>query len=160
MPYIVDGHNLIGKLPGIRLADPDDERRLAEQLQAYAQQTHRALTVYFDKGQFGGQDIRAGRVTLKFVSGRTADQAIADHLRRLRGDARNWTVVSSDREVQAEARAAGAKVVSSESFAAMLCEKGDTEIAQREAPSLSEDEIAEWEAIFSRRGSGEPPEET
>ncbi len=154
MPYIIDGHNLIGKLHGIELSDPEDERRLAEELQGFAHRTRRRLTIYFDRGTPGGRDIRAGLVSLIFVSGRTADQAIAAHLGRLRGDARNWTVVSSDREVQAEAHAAGARVLSSEVFAKMLADAGDQGVTDREAPAMTEDEIAEWEVLFSHRKTG------
>lgn len=151
MPYIIDGHNLIGKLPGIQLSDPEDERQLAQELQAFAHRTRRRLTVYFDRGTPGGRDVRAGLVTLKFVSGRTADQAIAAHLRSLGGDANNWTVVTSDREVQAEVRAAGARVLSSEAFAGMLRAEDGESSPGRSTPTLSEGEIAEWEALFSRR---------
>jgi hypothetical protein len=151
MPYIIDGHNLIGKLPGIQLSDPEDERQLAEELQVFAHRTRRRLTVYFDRGTPGGRDIRAGLVSLKFVSGRTADQAIAAHLRSLGGDASNWTVVTSDHEVQAEARAAGARVLSSETFVGMLGDEDDKSPTGRQTPTLSEGEIAEWEALFSRR---------
>jgi predicted RNA-binding protein with PIN domain len=154
MPYIIDGHNLIGKLPGIQLSDPEDERRLAEQLQAFASRTRRSLTVYFDRGQPGGADLRAGLVTLKFVSGRTADEAIAGHLRRLKGEARNWTIVSSDRQVQADARAAGARVLSSEAFAEMIGEPQGGGAPSRETPDLSEEEIARWEDLFKSHRKG------
>jgi len=154
MPYIIDGHNLIGVLPSIQLSDPEDERQLADLLQGFAQRTRRRLTVYFDRGALGGRDIRAGLVTLKFVSSGTADDAIAAHLRRLRGDAGNWTIVSSDRQVQAEARSAGAKILSSETFAGMLPGESDQAPDARQTPDLSEDEIAEWEAIFARRHRG------
>jgi predicted RNA-binding protein with PIN domain len=164
MPYIIDGHNLIGKLPGIQLSDPEDERQLAQELQAFAHRTRRRLTVYFDRGTPGGRDVRAGLVTLKFVSGRTADQAIAAHLRSLGGEASNWTVVTSDREVQAEARAAGAKVISSEAFAGMLGDEDGDEDGEsppgRATPNLSEGEIAEWEALFSRRKGDEHSSKT
>jgi predicted RNA-binding protein with PIN domain len=151
MPYIIDGHNLIGALPEIKLSDPEDERRLAAALQRYAQETRRSLTVYFDRGQPGAGDMRSGRLTLRFVSGRTADQAIASHLRRLKGDAKNWTVVTSDRAVQAEARAAGARVVSSESFAREMRRSPGQIAATRETPDLSAEEVAQWEDLFKRR---------
>lgn len=151
MPYIIDGHNLIGALPGIDLSDPEDERRLAEELGAFARRTRRRLTVYFDRGTPGAHDVRSGLVTLKFVSGRSADQAIAEHVHRLGGDVHNWTVVSSDREVQAEARAAGARVLSSQEFASLLRRGGFQGEENTGEPHLSDEEIAEWEVLFNRR---------
>ena len=35
MPFLIDGHNLIGRMPGISLDDPDDEARLVAQLRAF-----------------------------------------------------------------------------------------------------------------------------
>ena len=39
MPVLIDGHNLIAKLPGIHLDDPDDEERLVERLRRYQART-------------------------------------------------------------------------------------------------------------------------
>jgi hypothetical protein len=36
MPFLIDGHNLIGALPDLDLDDPDDEARLVERLQRLA----------------------------------------------------------------------------------------------------------------------------
>ncbi len=154
MPYLVDGHNLIGKLDWIELSDPDDERQLAEALADFCRRTQRAVTTYFDGGQPGGAHTqRLGRLTLNFVSSpRTADDAIAAHVRRLGGEARNWTVVSSDAAVQAEARSAGARVLSSEAFAALMTADPGGQARGRETPQLSEEEVAMWEAMFKRRG--------
>ena len=35
MPILIDGHNLIAKLPDLRLDDPDDEAKLVARLRAY-----------------------------------------------------------------------------------------------------------------------------
>ncbi len=106
MPYIIDGHNLIGKLPGLQLDDLDDEQELIQVLQDFCQQTGKDVEIYFDRSASGHARANVhGRVTARFVrSGETADQAIARHLKRLGNAAANWTVVSSDREVQNAAR--------------------------------------------------------
>ncbi|MBL8045607.1 MAG: hypothetical protein JNL09_03645, partial [Anaerolineales bacterium] len=50
MPFLIDGHNLIGKMPGLRLDDPDDERQLVQFLRAYLARVKKSGTVVFDRG--------------------------------------------------------------------------------------------------------------
>jgi hypothetical protein len=76
-------------------------------------------------------------VVARFVrQGRTADQAITEKLRRLGGEARNWTVVSSDREVQVNARALRAKTMRAEEFNRQLLD-----VLTEQSHSFAEDEI-------------------
>jgi predicted RNA-binding protein with PIN domain len=153
LPYIIDGHNLIGAMKHIHLDDPDDEMHLASQLRRFCAHTGRRVTVYFDKGAPGRQTSQdAGGLSVRFVKPpRSADQAIAQHLERLRGNARNWTVVSSDQEVQASARRAGAQVVSSREFARTLSAR-ERESDQPEKPGqkLTDEDVEEWQKIFRK----------
>jgi hypothetical protein len=90
-------------------------------------------------------------VIARFVrQGSTADEAIRAKLSRLGGSARNWTVVSSDREVQASARAARARVMPSEAFAAQLLEgsTGPSKQAGTRPEGLGPDELADWMRLF------------
>ncbi|MBP1702274.1 MAG: hypothetical protein H6Q38_1381, partial [Chloroflexi bacterium] len=43
MPYIVDGHNLIPKIPGLSLRAIDDEMQLIELLQEFCRVQRKAL---------------------------------------------------------------------------------------------------------------------
>ena len=148
MPYLIDGHNLIGRIPGLRLDDLDDEKALIEVLQSFCQQTGKDAEVYFDRSASGHARASVhGRVTARFVrSGETADQAIARHLKRLGNAAANWTVVSSDREVQNTARRARARVIESGAFSQELL-AGD-EPAGGDDPRISDDEVDEWLNVF------------
>lgn len=47
MPYLIDGHNLIGKVPNLRQDDPEDEKQLIEMLQEFCQRTGKYKEVYF-----------------------------------------------------------------------------------------------------------------
>jgi predicted RNA-binding protein with PIN domain len=154
MAYLIDGHNLIPKIPGLTLRLEDDEARLVELLQHYCRVRNQSVDVYFDQAAAGQSGTRRfGKVTAHFVNARSsADAAIGLRLKKLGGSARNWKVVSSDRQVQAEARNAGAGVVKSEAFANDLIE------AQRETPpddpgkgaALSPGEVDEWLEMFRR----------
>jgi uncharacterized protein len=116
MPYLIDGHNLIPKVAGLSLKAMDDEIQLIELLQEFCRIRGKQVEVYFDNSPPGQPQSRLfGPVTARFIrEGRTADDAIAARLKRLGRSARNWTVVSSDRAVQAGAREAQAQVLSSE----------------------------------------------
>jgi predicted RNA-binding protein with PIN domain len=154
MPYIIDGHNLIAQLHNISLDDPDDEARLIALLRVYCAQTGKKVTVYFDRRSPASNDPPpSGGLHIHFVSTTsTADNAIRSHLRRLGRKAPNWTVVSSDHELQNAAKQAGARVLSSQAFARLLTSNHAAPEADEkpEAPR-SENEIALWEDLFSRK---------
>ncbi|MGD9375749.1 MAG: NYN domain-containing protein, partial [Anaerolineae bacterium] len=48
MPILIDGHNLVGKLPVLSLQDPDDEQKLIELLRSYQARTGKEVIVVFD----------------------------------------------------------------------------------------------------------------
>jgi predicted RNA-binding protein with PIN domain len=152
MPYLVDGHNLIPKL-GLRLDSVDDEAELISILQEFCRLERRQVEVFFDGApatHAGTQ--KQGSVIAHFVRlGTTADDAIQNRLKKLGKSARNWTVVSSDRQVQANARAAQAEVVSSDSFAGLLKQVGNSTPKPNSDRKISSQEIEEWLKLFERR---------
>lgn len=155
MPYLIDGHNLIGQLSGIDLSDVDDERQLVKELWSYFRAKGTRAVVYFDGGDSFSQDPRSqSGVTVRFVRRpNTADMAIRAHLVALGKEAKNWTVVSSDREVRKAVERAGARIMRSEEFAREL-RAGPPQEPEAEKPSQVEpDEIDRWLDLF-RGGSG------
>ncbi len=150
MPYLVDGHNLIPAIPGLRLSDPDDEARLIELLRAFCARERARATVYFDRGLPGSAATPAsGGVTVRFARPpQTADDGIVAHLRRLGGEARNWTVVSSDGEVRRAARHVGARTMSSPSFARRLLPTDRPAPHEKPEASTNKEELAYWERLF------------
>lgn len=150
MPYLVDGHNLIPKV-GLRLDSIDDELELVAILQDFARLKRQQVEVYFDGAPMGQAGTRKiGTVRAHFVRlGRTADNAIRARLTQMGKDAKNWTVVSSDREVQGAARANQAQFVSSEEFAKMMKEaRSATPKGNSNEQKLSEAEVDEWLELF------------
>jgi predicted RNA-binding protein with PIN domain len=153
--HLIDGHNLIPKVPGWSLRNIDDEQQLIEALQAYVAAHGRDIEVFFDKAPPGFSGMRRfGRITAHFVrAGQTADDAIRARLDQLGKSARNVTVVSSDRQVQSEARNHQAKVVSSEDFAAELAtlaarRQGGKKTNARGESLISPDELEDWLRMF------------
>jgi len=153
MPYIIDGHNLIPKIQGLSLQDIDDEMQLVEMLQDFCRSRGRKVEVYFDNAPPGQLKVQKfGHVTAFFVrAGITADMAIKQKLRRLGNEARNWSVVSSDREVQSAARAARATVIPTQAFAGQLLqsvEQTPTSADSSDDPTLSTEEVEDWLKLF------------
>jgi len=155
MPYIIDGHNLIPKIPGLTLKEMDDEVLLVEMLQEFCRRQRKQVEVFFDNAPAGSQRARNfGLVTARFVrQDITADDAIRGRLNRLGREARNWIVVSSDQAVQASARAAQAHFLSSEAFASQMVKTLDEiQKDQGENPdiSLQPGEVDEWMDLFGK----------
>jgi predicted RNA-binding protein with PIN domain len=153
MPYLIDGHNLIPKIPGLDLHDIDDEIALIRMLKDFCRRRGVKATVYFDNAPPGSTRTKKfGRVTAYFVrQGRTADDAIRVHLQKLGHAARNWTVVTSDREVAASSKAAGAKVLTSERFSNRFLpeeEAADSKSGTKTNMPLTPEAIEEWMQLF------------
>jgi predicted RNA-binding protein with PIN domain len=122
MRWLIDGHNLIGQIPNLRLDDPNDEEKLLEHLRRYRAKTGHAITVVFDAGcgYRPASTKKQGGITVQFApTGKTADQIIMGRLRRVKNP-QAVMVVSSDRAVQQAARQAQVRVLNSGAFAAQL----------------------------------------
>jgi predicted RNA-binding protein with PIN domain len=151
MPFLIDGHNLIGQMSGLRLDDPDDEQKLIELLRAYLARTRKTGTVFFDRGLPGGAGKWSTRaLEVRFVPlPKTADEAIADRLRKAHNP-RGLVVVTSDAAVAEKAKHAGALVRDAASFARDLL-RAPRAPGQKQT-GLSAAEVDEWEALFAKRG--------
>jgi len=155
MPFLIDGHNLIGAMPDLRLEDPDDEARLVERLQRLAMRTGRRITVVFDRGAPGSVSSwpSRGGVTVQFApSGTTADELLIRRIGAERNP-RGLIVVSSDRRVQEAARRRGATVWPAPAFLAYMRRHLGTPApaptAGDEKPEgVEEEELRYWMALF------------
>lgn len=151
MPVLIDGHNLIGQIPAIDIADPDDEARLVLLLRRYAARRRgRKVVVVFDRGVYGHPANLNGYGVEAHFARSPAD---AELIRRIRAVKRRdeWLVVSSDRAVAGEARARGIPVVSSQEFARRLAALDQPRVSAREKIGerpLSPAEVEEWMRFF------------
>lgn len=174
MIYLIDGHNLIGKLPDIQLSDPDDEEKLVRRLQSWARlDRKRKIQVVFDAGKFGGfGDLLSGlNVDVRFSRmGQTADSVLIRQIKKIRNP-QEYTLISSDREIISVAKKRRVGYILSEEFVLMLEEdrkamKAESE-AERKAladPSVADDldvsheEVDEWLDIFAKAPKPKRPE--
>ena len=151
MPYMIDGHNLIGKLPDLTLDDPNDEALLVQKLAGFAARTGKQCLVVFDHGLPGGTSRMSTRaVQVVFASARsTADRVMMERIKKI-PDPMNWSVVSSDNDVLGIARHFRMKTLLSEEFASLLVAPPPKVVDAGEAAdvSLSADEVNEWLNLF------------
>ena len=136
----------------------DDENHLIEVLQVFCRQQQKDVEVFFDRAPAGSAPKKKfGRLTVHFVrQGRSADSAIYERLRKLGGDARNWTVVSSDRAVQASARQEHAQAIDSEIFARQLAQGDRTAKTGSDRTEFrsTPEEVNEWLEVFKKSPRG------
>ncbi|MEM9774718.1 MAG: NYN domain-containing protein [Chloroflexota bacterium] len=161
MIYLVDGHNLIGKLPDIQLSDPDDEQQLVRKLSAWVQRDYRRkIRVFFDSGEFGGlgNSLSAPTVRVQFSRvGQTADSVIIRFMEGVKNP-QEFTLVTSDREIIFAARKKRIGYILSEEFAVLMAENlqenGEVETADtkeegtEEEVDVSDAEIQTWMNAF------------
>jgi predicted RNA-binding protein with PIN domain len=159
MPYLIDGHNVIGRLPDVRLDDPNDEAKLVQKLAGFAARTGKRCAVIFDSGLPGGKSrMSTGAVEVVFASHRSdADRLIMERIRTT-PDPTNWTVVSSDNRVLTAATGRRMKTLSSADFATLLQTPSpvtNDDPGEVEDVRQSEDEINYWLARFTGKPDSE-----
>ena len=157
MPYLVDGHNLIPYIPGLSLKDMDDEIALINLLQGFSSQHKTRVEVYFDQAPAARAGSRSfGSVKAHFVrQDSTADKAMINRLSRMGKDAKNWTVVTSDREILVEAKSAHSQTLKSAEFAAELrrANSGNSsDPDKQDTPEVSDGEVDYWLGQFEGNG--------
>ncbi|NPV84605.1 MAG: hypothetical protein HPY45_01170 [Anaerolineae bacterium] len=155
MGFLIDGHNVIAMIPGLSLKMMDDEQELIALLQVFCRVRRKTAEVYFDGAPPGYAGKRKfGAVSAFFVpQGVTADAALLSRMRELRGRGESWTVVSSDRSIQAEARVLRHTVMDSGQFVKAL-QQAAYEVTTPERKgkqALSGEEVEEWLRLFGVR---------
>jgi predicted RNA-binding protein with PIN domain len=151
---LIDGHNLIGQMPGLSLEDLDDEQKLIVMLRKYAARHRAKIVVVFDSGIPGGRsnELSGGGVTAIFAGAKhtIADRILIERIRELDRPA-DWSVVSSDNQVRAAALKRKAAVKSAQEFAAIMLAppKGDDQPIVDE--KLSDEEVDEWLKVFKKK---------
>ncbi len=151
MNYLVDGHNLIAKMPDLSLEDTHDEAKLVRRLQMWAAaRRKRQVMVIFDRGVVAGKSVELSnnQVQVYFApADQTADSLLVRHINHVQNPAEH-TLISSDRAIIAAAEARGMRYIFAEVFAAQMEEERQPPPPAPAEPSLSEAEIAEWLDLF------------
>ena len=153
--YIVDGYNLLHCFRDLgRMMNRDPERargELVRRLGGFRGAKRIRVWVVFDGRGDADELKRAGAFGVRvFFSGQmSADHRIIQLLKQQKNP-RSWTVVSSDREVQFNARGVGAEVTGSGRFADLVTAAGPRTGGEPEKPEMRDSDIAEWEEFFRK----------
>lgn len=153
MPYLIDGHNVIGQTPGLSLADPDDEVKLTALVRRWCIREKRKATLIFDGGLPGGvSKLSNADVTVVFAS---ASHTIADDLilNRIRAEKNpnGLIVVSSDQKIVNAAKQRRMTVLSAAEFGQGLLKVKQAEAISAKETGLTKEDVAEWEQLFSSK---------
>ncbi len=154
MTLVIDGHNLVPKIPGLHLRDMDDETQLLQLVQQYCRLRRNSAELFFDGLLPGMPGVKTGGLVHvhSVPKSMTADQAIIQFLSAQGRNAKNYTLVSSDRRVQAEARSLGCAILSSDQFSAELVNTLSqiVEEKKKQDKPLSAAEVEDWLTLFGK----------
>jgi hypothetical protein len=149
MPLVIDGNNLLHRLPGHLRSRSAVRRQVLDR----ARHETMSVTVVFDGPPPAGVPVREslGKATVVYAGSRTADDVIIGMLPDGPA-ARQWSVITDDRGLADRVRARGAEVR----------RLADWRVRREQQPrpttfesKLSSHDIADWEAFFSNRESDE-----
>lgn len=154
MTYLIDGHNLIGRLPDLQLDDPDDEALLVQKLKSFAARTGKRCIVVFDQGLPGGES-KMSNSKVKVVFARHDSNADRVMMTRISGiqNPKDWTVVSSDNDVLAAARRRKMATMKSSEFAGILQRPPEPDkpgVDEAIDTHLSSSQVDEWLTLFNQ----------
>lgn len=157
MPYLVDGHNLIGTWPGLRVGDRRAEEHLRIVLARFLRRRRVKGVLVFDGDPPDGEarrerDLGPLRVVYAGPGAGAADRRILRRVEELERP-REWTVVTSDRALGQACRSRGARWVrSAELRGEMEALLASGERGSEDSPALRPHEVEDWLAWFEREG--------
>jgi predicted RNA-binding protein with PIN domain len=143
MPYAIDGNNLIGAVSRVSRPSEQQRKELVAAVGAFLRATRARATIVFDGASETGR-LREHLGSLTVVYARSADDAIVAMLRGARS-AKDWIVVTDDRELADRARELGARREATAGFLPRL-RRAEPGPGSERAPAV---DIADWEAYFA-----------
>lgn len=115
--YIIDGNNLIGKIPSIKKIQKSNKQASREKLAfligRYFSSGKNTVTLHFDGHP--NEPIKVSHVKIKYSGSKTADEKIKLEIERSKNP-KNIIVVTSDGNVAEFAKVCSCEVIKSEDF--------------------------------------------
>lgn len=140
--YIIDGNNLIGKIPEIYNIQKSDKQlsrvKLVRIIDPFFNNKKIEVSLHFDG--YANTSIPSSNIKIYYSNNVAADLKIREEIDNTHST-RTTVIVSSDHEVQNYAKVNSCKVVSSEKFAKQLNQKNNKINEEDIQKSISNDEI-------------------
>ncbi len=148
--YIIDGNNVIGKIPELFRLQKRDKQRSREQLvfllQRYFSNKKINLTLHFDGFQNAPLALSKGKIV--YSESRSADSLIKENIERIK-NRKNIILVTSDNELINFGKACGCTIISSKDFGTMLTKKNAIDEEKSRTEEIND--VEEWKRIFLKR---------
>jgi predicted RNA-binding protein with PIN domain len=145
--YIIDGNNVIGKIPELFKLQKSDRQRSREQLvyllQKYFRNKKINLTLHFDGYANSPLPLSKGKIV--YSENRTADSHIKENIERVK-NRKNIILVTSDNELRNFGKACGCTIISSKDFGKLLT-KGNS-VDEEKSRTEEINDVEEWKKIF------------
>ena len=141
--FIIDGNNLIGKIPSLfKLQKKDGQasrEKLAFILESYfAIKRNNRVSLHFDG--FVNQAIKVGNLKIIYSGNKSADDDIK-HQIEAEKNSRNLIIVTSDHNILQFARVCGCEVKTSEDFSREIMTRSPDDEEKKREEGISNDEI-------------------
>jgi predicted RNA-binding protein with PIN domain len=140
--YIIDGNNLIGKIPELWKLQKKDKQAsregLAFRLERYFFQKKIEVSLHFDG--FPKEAIKARKIKIYYSENTIADNKIKDEIANA-NNPKLITVISSDFNVQEYAKVNSCSIIKSENFAKELEKKDNIDDEEEIVKSISNEEM-------------------
>lgn len=153
---LIDGHNLIGRTPGLSLAREEASREdVLRRVAAVKGSGGQRVVVVFD-GNRPGSAKEQGFGGIRVVYSPAGSSADDEILRRTGGgNTRTVTVVTSDRRLAQRARGLGARSETCEDFWARLHKRRQSSGAAAAQPAVLDEDVEEWLRVFGDESSSQ-----
>jgi predicted RNA-binding protein with PIN domain len=157
---VIDGYNVMFQLPELRRQVERDlegsRERFLDVLSAYSVKKPADYIVVFDgDGQDRIQARRRTRIRVLFSKPpQKADPLIKKTAAERKND-EDMIVVTSDQDISRYARICGVRVETSQKFALDMTSEPRTDIENKFDQNMSENEVADWMALFGKNRDGE-----
>ncbi|MBU1100890.1 MAG: NYN domain-containing protein [Bacteroidetes bacterium] len=140
--YLIDGNNLIGKMPELWELQKKDKQssreKLAYKVDNYFISKSPNAKIFFDG--YGAESIPTSKIRLQYCDKRTADDDIKTEIMRS-NNPKLLAVISSDYSVMQFAQKSSCKVIKSEDFARQLAGSKKSKTESDAIKSIKNDDI-------------------
>ncbi len=145
--YIVDGNNLIGKLPSLKILQKKDKQgsreKLAFMIDNYFSHKNAKVSLHFDGHP--KEPIRINNASIVYSNNVTADEMIKNQVDKSKNP-RNIIVITSDNNLTEYARVCSSTVINCEDFAKDILHQKDGDEEKKRIEEMNNNE--EFKKLF------------